>query len=182
MNNNQALEDHYTAALGGAVESTRIENGTVLVYVAAGDLHNALTTLRDDSGTAYDNLSMMTAADYSPRQPRFELAYELYSTRHKHRVRVKVKLEHHGGEYELPEIDSVADIYLTANWHERECYDLFGINFRGHPDLRRIVLPEGWDGYPLRKEYPYDGKRAWKLGTSVDSGARSDVHLGLEQT
>jgi NADH-quinone oxidoreductase subunit C len=109
----------------------------------------------------------MTAVDYHPREPRFEVVYELYSTDLKHGLRVKAPVAQHRNENQLPEVDSVADLFLTAEWHERECYDLMGIWFKGHPDLRRILLPDAWDGYPLRKEYPFDGKKAWAMGCTV---------------
>jgi len=181
MGNVEQLRSLITDTLGNLVDSSRVECQAVLVYVQPQDIRELLELLRDSEHTRFDVMSVMTATDYSPRQPRFELMYELYSTVNHHRVRVKVCLEHTGGEYDLPEIDTVSDIYLTANWHERECYDLMGINFKGHPDLRRIVLPDGWDGHPLRKEYPYDGKRAWQPATSVESAVRSDVNPGLEQ-
>jgi len=80
----------------------------------------------------------------------------------------------------LPEVESAHDVYLTAIWHERECFDLMGINFKHHPDLRRILLPDGWDGYPLRKEEPFDGKDSWRVGCNVEAGVQADSHLGLE--
>ena len=136
--------------------------------------------MRDADETKFDAMSYMAAVDYSPRQPRFELVYELYSTSLHHRLRVKCELEDTGSDETLPAIDTVSDIYLTANWHERECCDLMGINFNNHPDQRRILLPEGWDGHPLRRDYPFDGKPVWKIGASVDDGVRSDVNLGLD--
>ncbi len=88
----------------------------------------------------------------TPQAPRFEVVYHLFSLRHGHRLRVKVPL---GGED--PVIDSVVSVWETADWHERECFDLFGIRFRNHPDLRRILLPEDFEGHPLRKDFPLEG-------------------------
>jgi NADH-quinone oxidoreductase subunit C len=168
-----------SATLGNLSQRVWIENGAVLAYVEAASIRTALELLRDNDGTQFDLLSFMTAVDYTPRQPRFELVYELYSTVRHGRVRVKCLLEDTGDSELLPEIDTVSDIYFAANWHERECYDLMGIRFKGHPDLRRIVLPARWDGHPLRKEYPFDGQRSWKVGTTVVDGARMEREVGL---
>jgi len=166
-------------ALGETALSVDTHNGAVIAVVDPEDIRHAMITLRDGDNTKLDILSHMTAVDYSPRDPRFEVVYELYSLEFKQRVRVKCPLPFSGGEYDLPEIDSIHDIYLTANWHERECYDLMGIRFAGHPDLRRIMLTESWDGHPLRKEYPFDGKRVWKVGSTVSDGVSMEGDLGL---
>lgn len=176
------LHDHpalVRSALGNLAGEVWIENGAVLAYVEPASIRDALERLQEGSDTLMDVMSFMTAVDYHPREPRFEVVYGLYSTETHQRVRVKCKLEDTGDEAVLPVIDTVSDIFLAANWHERECFDLVGIHFRGHPDLRRILLPEEWDGHPLRKEYPFDGKRAWKPGTTVVTSARMEGDLGL---
>ena len=165
--------------LGQLVAESRIENGALLVYVEPADLRRVLTILRDHDSTAFNVMTFMTAVDYKPREPRFEVVYELYSIAHCRRIRVKCKLADTDEADQLPEIDSVAEIYLSAEWHERECYDLMGIRFKGHPDLRRILLPDNWDGHPLRKEYPFDGKRVWKLGCTVREAGSAFENLGL---
>lgn len=167
------------AALGDLVEESRIEAGAVIIQIPAEHIHEALTVVRDDADLRLDVLSHMTAVDLEPREPRFSVVYELYSTHHKHRLRVKCSLAETGSEDQLPRIETVSDVYLTANWHERECYDLMGIQFDGHPDMRRILLPDRWDGHPLRKEHPYDGKRDWRLGCTVVDSAMADENLGL---
>lgn len=133
---------------------TILARGEVVAVVAREALVPTLERLRADPETAFDLLSQVTATDWPGREPRFWLSYDLYSTRHRHRLRVKVG---------LPEADprapSVAGIYPTADWHEREVYDLFGVVFDGHPDLRRILLPEGWEGHPLRKTEEIGGVR-----------------------
>src|SRR5439155_8483808 len=96
----------------------------------------------------------LTAVDYLGRDPRFEVVYHLYSPARRHRVRLKVELDG-----ELPEIDSVADLWASANWYEREAWDLYGIKFRGHPDLRRVLLYEEFVGHPLRKDYPKEKRQ-----------------------
>ncbi|MBN2081135.1 NADH-quinone oxidoreductase subunit C [bacterium] len=179
MSTLQDLKIHLQSALGAQAQRIWIEAEALIVFVESSGIRHALTKLRDDPDTSFDIMSFMTAVDYHPRQPRFEVVYELYSTRRKHRVRIKCLLAAPKNELELPEIDTVSDIYLAANWHERECYDLMGIHFRKHPDLRRILLPARWDGHPLRKEYPFDGKREWNLGTTVIDGALMEGDLGL---
>lgn len=158
-------------AAGARARDVYLHNGTVICEVEPAQLRELILALRDDEQASFEVLNYMTAVDYSPKAPRFELVYELYSLSRRMYVRVKAALADTGSDDVLPKIDSVADIYLSADWHERECYDLMGIEFTGHPDLRRIVLPERWDGHPLRKEYPFDGKKVWKLGTTVIDGA-----------
>jgi len=176
----EQLQQTVARVLGALQQSSRIENGALLVYVAPENNTAALHKLRDETETALDILSCISAVDYFPRDPRFELVYELFSTVHQHRARVKVQLADTGTQDVLPEVESAHDVYLTAIWHERECFDLMGINFKHHPDLRRILLPDGWDGYPLRKEEPFDGKDSWRVGCNVEAGVQADSHLGLE--
>jgi NADH-quinone oxidoreductase subunit C len=97
-------------------------------------------------------LSTVTAVDRYPSQPRFEVVYHLQSIARKERLRLKCRLSG-----EQPEIDSATVVWRSANWFEREVFDLFGIRFRNHPDLRRIMMPEEWEGHPLRKDYPVTG-------------------------
>ena len=96
-------------------------------------------------------LSSSTATDWPTRAERFDVLYLLYSIRHRHRVRLKVRVAEH---QPLP---SVTGIWPAANWLEREVYDMFGVNFTGHPDRRRILMPEDWQGFPQRKDYPLEG-------------------------
>jgi NADH-quinone oxidoreductase subunit C len=158
-------------AVAALASDVYLHNGTVICEVEPSGLRELILALRDDDQANFEILNYMTAVDYFPKEPRFELVYELYSLTNRAYVRVKAKLSDTGTEDSLPKIASVTDIFLSADWHERECYDLMGIEFVGHPDLRRIVLPERWDGHPLRKEYPFDGKKVWKLGTTVIDGA-----------
>ena len=99
-------------------------------------------------------LSSVTAVDRYPAEPRFEVVYHLYSVERNEWLRLKCRIS--GAE---PSIESVTSIWRGANWYERELFDLFGIQFRNHPDLRRIMMPDGWEGYPLRKDYPVTGPR-----------------------
>ncbi len=116
------------------------------VSVGRDDLLAALGSFRDDPGLRLDFLSSVTATDRPDGDPRFWVVYELSSTELHHRLRVKVGLSD-----EDPRVPSVTGLFPTADWHERETYDFFGVVFDGHPDLRRILLPDDWEGWPLRK-------------------------------
>lgn len=138
--------EELAARIRAELPETVLARGEVVAVVPREELVPTLERLRSDPETAFDLLAQVTATDWPGREPRFWLSYDLYSTVHRHRLRLKVG---------LPEADprapSVVGVYPTADWHEREVYDLFGISFEGHPDLRRILLPEGWEGHPLRK-------------------------------
>lgn len=122
------------------------------VNVAAGDVVAVLRALRDEQG--YDMLMDVTAIDAAQgASPRFTVVYHVYSTTHHDYVRVAA----HCANDEEPTMPSVVSLWPAADWHERECYDMFGIKFEGHPDLRRILMWEGYPGFPLRKEFPLAG-------------------------
>ena len=112
------------------------------------ELLETLTALREEPDLSLDFLSCVTATDRPGGDPRFWVAYELSSLRHHHRLRVRVGLSERD-----PVVPSVTGLFPTADWLERETYDLFGIVFDGHPDLTRILMPEDWEGHPLRKDY-----------------------------
>jgi NADH-quinone oxidoreductase subunit C len=118
-------------------------------YVAREHAHEVLRALRDRADLAFTWLAELTAADFHPREPRFELVYMLVSPEQRRRARVKVRL--HG---DAARIATATVLWPAANWLEREVWDLFGIEFDGHPDPRRLLMPEDWQGYPLRKDYP----------------------------
>jgi NADH-quinone oxidoreductase subunit C len=123
-----------------------VARGEVTLLVAREELLDLLGSARDDAELSFDFLSSVSATDWPGKDPRFWVIYELRSMEHHHRLRVKVGLRE--GDAHLP---SVTSMFPTANWHERETFDLFGIVFDGHPDLTRILLPEGWEGHPLLK-------------------------------
>jgi len=129
-----------------------VARGEVTVVVARDDLHRALGYLRDQDDLAFDVLADLTATDWPDREPRFWIAYELYSMRHRHRLRVKL-----GVTSDQTSVPTVVPLFPTADWFEREVYDFFGIEFEGHPDLRRIIMPDDWDGHPLRRDYSLGG-------------------------
>jgi NADH-quinone oxidoreductase subunit C len=123
-----------------------ISRDEVTAFVQPEELLGTLAALRDDAELSFDALSSLTVVDWPDRVPRFWVAYELYSMAHRHRLRVKVGLP-----AEDPRVVSVTPMFPTANWHEREAWDFFGVVFEGHPDLVRILLPDDWEGFPLRK-------------------------------
>ncbi len=108
--------------------------------------------LHDDPDIYMEYLADLCGVDYPEKRYRFEVVYNLYSLRHNHRLMLKAQLSE-----DDPYIDSVVEIWNGANWHEREACDMYGILFNNHPDLRRILMPEDWEGYPLRKDYPLKG-------------------------
>jgi NADH-quinone oxidoreductase subunit C len=124
----------------------------VTVVVDPEEVVAALGFLRDEPGLQFSWLADMSATDWPDHEPRFWIAYHLFSMELKHRVRVKAGL----GPDE-PRIASVTGLYPTANWLEREVFDMYGVHFDGHPDLRRILMPDDWDGHPQRKDYPLGG-------------------------
>ena len=129
--------------------------GEATVVVRAADILPICQFLRDDPDQAYDLCLFVSAVDQLDLglSPRFEAVYQLYSLKHQRRLRLKAPLSG-----DLPTVDSVSSIWPAADWHEREVFDLFGIHFKGHPEMRRIMLPHDWVGHPLRKDYPIGGE------------------------
>ncbi len=124
--------------------------GQVAVLVKREAIVPVLRFLHDDFELFFHHLADLTAVDWlGKKSPRFEIVYNLYSIRYKQYLRVKAPVPE-----EDPHIPTVTTIWKTANWFEREVYDMFGIIFDGHPDLRRLIMPDDWQGYPLRKDYP----------------------------
>ncbi|MFZ5907327.1 MAG: NADH-quinone oxidoreductase subunit C [Nitrospirota bacterium] len=112
-----------------------------------------LKYLHDDPLLSFDHLNDLTAVDWmNKKEVRFEVVYNLFSIKYRNRIRIKAQVPENN-----PKIGTVVPLWAGANWHERECYDMFGIEFVGHPDLRRILMPEDWEGHPLRKDYPLKG-------------------------
>lgn len=123
-----------------------VARGEATVVVDPADLLDTLAFLRGEPDLAFDFLSSIEASDWPEQSPRFWVAYELLSLEHRHRIRVKAGLPE-----DDPHIPSVTTMFPTANWHERENYDFYGVIFDGHAELQRILLPDGWEGHPLRK-------------------------------
>jgi NADH-quinone oxidoreductase subunit C len=150
--------------------------GQVSVTVKRDRMLDVMGFLRSASDLSFDFLVALCGVDYLGRKtPRFEVVYNLLSIRHRHAIRIKVPVPE-----ETCFIDSVVPLWAGANWHERECYDLFGIEFRGHPDLRRILMPDDWTGHPLRKDYPIQsdlGEAEWTPFLQVREAAeRNKIH------
>ena len=127
--------------------------GDTTIEVKPEHIVEIMTALKDGHDTGFKYLSMIAGMDYSPASPRFGVVYNLYSHKHHDRITLKARL----ADDLAPAIDSVAKVWSTAIWHEREAYDMMGIRFHGHPDLRRILMPADWVGHPQRKDYPLKG-------------------------
>lgn len=139
------------SALPGAVVQVSYWVGDWSVIVQRERLLEVLTFLKSDEMAQFDYCSDVTATDWPPREKRFDLIYCLYSTRLRHRLRVKIRVG------ESDSVESATGIWPAVNWLEREVFDQYGINFSNHPDLRRILMPDEWQGYPQRKDYPLEG-------------------------
>ncbi len=144
-------------ALPGAVVDTYHEHGQACLIVDPEQAPEVLRWLRDTPGQEYGFLASVHGADYLPAEPRFGVHYELLCMARVERIRVRAALADPGGD-ELPEIPSVVEDWPTAEFQEREVYDFFGIVFRGHPDLRRILMPEEYQGWPQRRDFPIGGE------------------------
>jgi len=136
----------------GAVQGAKFDREEMTIVIARGFLREACSLLKLDLGFTF--LADLTAVDWYPSEPRFEVVYHLLSMKSKERLRLKVKLAGDDAN-----VESVTGIWPAANFFEREVYDLFGVRFAGHPNLRRIMMPEDWEGHPLRKDYPVEGYR-----------------------
>jgi NADH-quinone oxidoreductase subunit C len=149
----------------GSVTETAVEHGRATLIVNPDKVTQALGWLRDTEGQRYTFLSSLHAADYLPATPRFAVHYELINRDRVERLNVKALLSDPAagngnglGDEPLPEIDSCVELFPTAEFQEREAYDFFGIVFRGHPDLRRILMPEDYVGWPQRRDFPVGGE------------------------
>ncbi len=152
----------------GAVLDTNFDRGEAVLVIAPDHVLAVLSWLRDTPGQEYTFLSALLAADYLPAEPRFAVHYELLNRERYERVRVKALIPdpaatagengEAGSADLLPEIDSCVELFPTADFQEREAYDFFGIVFRGHPDLRRILMPEDYEGHPQRRDFPIGGE------------------------
>jgi NADH-quinone oxidoreductase subunit C len=150
----QRLREH----VGDALREVKVWHHETTILVAPQDLLRVCRFLKDGPEIAFDFLSSVVGVDrlnMGDNSPRFEVVYHVYSIQYKRRLRLKVRI--HEGEA----VPSVTGVWESANWHEREVYDLFGVPFEGHPDLRRILMPDDWEGHPLRKDYPVEASPKW---------------------
>ncbi|HUA16598.1 MAG TPA: NADH-quinone oxidoreductase subunit C [Verrucomicrobiae bacterium] len=137
-----------------SIESIKFDRDEMTIYVDRANLREATVLLKEDPACPFNFLSDITCVDWYPAEPRFEVVYHLLSIPKKERVRLKVRLNSAS-----PAVESLTSVWAGANYFEREVFDLFGVRFTGHPYLRRILMPEDWEGYPLRKDYPVEGYR-----------------------
>ena len=147
----RAMLDHLRQLLGDALISGRVTQGQIVIEVPVATVTNTLASLRDDNYAAFNQLSDLTAVDYPERPDRFEMVYQLLSMKNNMRMRVLATV----GEGQA--VPSMTGVYSAANWAEREAWDMFGIFFAGHPDLRRLLTDYGFEGHPLRKDFPLTG-------------------------
>jgi NADH-quinone oxidoreductase subunit C len=151
------LKVHGTAAAVEAFDADAVKGGQfdrneLTLEIASAKIASICGFLKYDQN--FVRLSSVTAVDRYPAEPRFEVVYHLHSVERNARVRLKCRVRG-----EDPVIESVTSVWRGANWYEREVFDLFGIRFLNHPDLRRILMPDDWEGFPLRKDYPITGNR-----------------------
>jgi NADH-quinone oxidoreductase subunit C len=152
------LEKAIDAALGGRIKAKTIDRGELTIEVAAGDINAVGKALRDDEGLAFSTLLDLIGIDYQGfgnvwEGPRYAVVYNLLSIKHNWRVRAKVFCPND----DFPSVDTIIGVWPSANWYEREAFDLYGIVFKGHPDLRRILTDYGFMGHPFRKDFPVTG-------------------------
>ena len=147
------------AAPGARLEAVASIDAQPTLYADAVDLDRVLSALHDAPALRFEVLAELTAVDFWPRDPRFELVYVLLSIQHRSRLRLKVRLPAAD-----PHVSTACTIWPGANWLEREVWDMFGIAFDGHPDPRRLLMPEDWEGFPLRKDFPVQIRMKPKTG------------------
>lgn len=147
----QGLSTHLTGKLGEKIANSEIAYGELSVTVAGQDLVDVVRFLRDDPACLFVSIIDVSGADYPSRAQRFDVVYHLLSPKKNLRIRIRVMTDE-----ETP-VPSITGVYPGADWYERETYDLYGVLFSGHPDLRRLLTDYGFDGYPLRKDFPLTG-------------------------
>ncbi len=147
----QDLGDYISAALSQEVLKAEVLKGELIITVRANAIQKVLTYLRDDANCLFKLLMDMCGVDYPEREQRFEVVYNLLSLKHNQRIRVKLATD------EDTPVPTAIGVFSTAGWYERETWDMYGIAFAGNPDLRRILTDYGFDGHPLRKDFPLSG-------------------------
>jgi NADH-quinone oxidoreductase subunit C len=168
------LGEMIVAALGGAVSGYKVAFGQLTLDARADDLIKVMTFLRDDPRCQFVSFIDATAVDWPAREKRFDVVYHLLSPKLNRRVRVKVETD------EATPVPSVVSVYAGADWFEREAYDLYGALFVGHPDLRRILTDYGFEGYPLRKDFPLTGFVEVRWDDEVKRVVYNPVRLSQE--
>jgi NADH-quinone oxidoreductase subunit C len=139
-----------------ALADAKFDRGELTLTITAGQIRQAAATVQ---AAGYNFLEDVTAVDWFPSSPRFQLSYHILSHTYKERIRLRVLLNGVNPDGVAPTVESITSVWPSANFYEREVFDLFGIHFEGHPNLRRILMPDDWQGHPLRKDYPVEGYR-----------------------
>ena len=134
-----------------ALADAKFDRGELTLTIIAEEIRSAVATVQ---AAGYNFFEDVTAVDWFPSSPRFQLSYHIVSHTYKERIRLRVLLDG-----DAPAVESITSVWPSANFYEREVFDLFGIHFEGHPNLRRIMMPDDWQGHPLRKDYPVEGYR-----------------------
>lgn len=147
----QVLSDHIASSLGEAIEDRAIAYGELTLLARRDDIVRVITFLRDDPQCRFVCFIDICGADYPAREKRFDVVYHLLSPYQNTRIRVKIQTD------EVTPVPSLIGLFPAANWYERETYDLYGVLFTGHPDLRRLLTDYGFEGHPLRKDFPMTG-------------------------
>jgi NADH-quinone oxidoreductase subunit C len=145
------LGETIASALPGSVLDHRVANGELTIAAVARDIVSVVKFLRDDERCQFWNIVDVTAVDWPSREHRFDVVYHLLSPKQNHRIRVKIEVD------EGASVPSIIEVFPGANWFERETYDLYGVVFTGHPDMRRLLTDYGFEGHPLRKDFPLTG-------------------------
>jgi NADH-quinone oxidoreductase subunit C len=166
------LDAHISSTLGTAVLDRRIAVGELTITVEAQKIVEVLTFLRDDRACRFEVLIDICGVDWPAREKRFDVVYHLLSPRLNQRVRVKLSAD------EETQVPSAVGVFPAANWYEREAYDMFGIRFTGHPDLRRLLTDYGFQGYPLRKDFPLTGH----VEVRYDDGQKRVIYEPVQLT
>jgi NADH-quinone oxidoreductase subunit C len=166
--------ERIQAALPSVVlESTKAADGTPTIRVSLGDVRKVIVALRDQCG--FETNTFVTAVDHYPREPRFEMAWQFLSYEHNERVRIHARVD--GAD---PSVPSIVDLFPGAGYSERECYDMFGIRFEGHTGLKRLLMPEDYDHFPLRKDFPHQGIEPDRLYREWDRRRRERSPISEE--
>jgi NADH-quinone oxidoreductase subunit C len=145
------LLDEITSTLGDVLLATELRRAELTIKVQTGAIARVLAFLRDEPGCQFKMLVDLCGVDYPEREERFEVVYHLLSLRHNQRIRVKVSVD------EMTPVPSVVEVFGSASWYERETWDMYGIHFSDHPDLRRLLTDYGFEGHPMRKDFPQTG-------------------------
>lgn len=146
-----AIAERVKASLPGAVRATNIAYGELTIDAERADIIRVLTFLRDDASCEFRTLIDISGCDYPAREKRFDVVYHLLSLTKNARIRIKVQTD------EVTPVPSSVPVFVGAVWYERECWDMYGVKFDGHPDLRRLLTDYGFEGHPLRKDFPLTG-------------------------